>query len=88
MTLLRFVLAIDTRRQWLLMLLVVLSVVLGFLGIALEGRIIDDAIQRGLATGSTDLLFYYAGLYLVVFLLAHALDYQVELLFADRKSVV
>ncbi len=86
MTLLRFVLAIDTRRQWLLMLLVVLSVVLGFLGIALEGRIIDDAIQRGLATGSTDLLFYYAGLYLVVFLLAHALDYQVELLFASTTQ--
>jgi len=85
-SLLRFVLAVDTRRQVLLMFLVVLSVVLGFVGIALEGRIIDDAIRSGLTTGSTDLLIRYAGLYLVVFLAAHALDYRVELLFASTTQ--
>ena len=86
MKLLGFVLAVDTRRQALLMLLVVVSVLLGFAGIALEGRIIDDAIQQGLQSGSTDLLFRYAALYLGVFLLTHALDYQVEILFASTTQ--
>ncbi len=86
MNLLGFVLAVDTRRQALLMVLVVVSVLLGFLGIALEGRIIDDAIQKGLQSGSTDLLFRYAALYLGVFLVTHALDYQVEILFASTTQ--
>jgi len=84
--LLGFVLAVDTRRQALLMVLVVVSVLLGFVGIALEGRIIDDAIQKGLQSGSTDLLFRYAALYLGVFLVTHALDYQVEILFASTTQ--
>lgn len=78
MRLLRYVLQVDTARQVLLILLVVTAVLLGFLGMALEGRMIDDAIRRG----ATDLLFRYAAAYLAVGLLGLWLDFRVELLYA------
>lgn len=75
---LRYVLQVDTARQVLLILLVVAAVLLGFVGMALEGRMIDDAIRRG----ATDLLFRYAAAYLAVGLLGLWLDFRVELLYA------
>ena len=83
MHLLKYVLTIDTRKQIVLMILVIISVILSFAGIRIEGLMVDDAIQGGLKTGACDRLFSFVLLYFVIILMSKGLTYFTEVLFAE-----
>lgn len=83
MHMLKFVLAIDTRKQILLVVIVALSVILSFAGIRIEGLIVDQAIEMGLMTGQTWMLFQFIGLYFIIILMSRALAYFSEVVFSE-----
>lgn len=79
MKLFRYVLKIDTPKQVLLMLLVAVSVVLGFVNITLEGRIIDDAVKGG----NLHLLWKYVAVYLLIIAATSLMNYATEIYYTE-----
>ncbi len=86
MSLIKYIFKLEFRRQLLLMFLVAAGVVLGFVNIAIEGRIIDDAIGGGTGTGDISLLFRYVIIYFTIIIITSSLSYFNDILFNETTQ--
>ncbi len=87
MDLLRYILKIDTKKQILLVILVITSVILGFINVMLRGRIIDDAIGKH---RDLTLLFKYILAYFIIMVMSMGLSYLTGYLFmrVSQKTLI
>lgn len=70
------------------MFLVASSVVLGFINIFIEGKIIDDAINTGIKTGSLNILIKLIVLYFIIIIISRVFSYISEILFTQTTQKI